>query len=1022
MTSCYFYSIIFSEKIKSFSKKISKVKICLSWYLTAAGKNCYNNNVYLCQGGGNIKRRCRIAGLFLAALLLPVPYVRTECEALEEAELTYMKHDSYSQYYAAHADAERPDVSVIVQGDDYLTCEHQDGVAVGSIGSGQESRDNVLIWDAEDGTVSYAVDVPETGFYCMAFSYLPIPSHTTSIVFSVAVDGEIPFDTASRATLNKVFVNDGDIRTDSKGNQLRPTQKQDSIWMETPLMDVDGLFNEPIAFYLEKGEHEISFEIERGYFVLDWFSLYNPEVLPSYEEYVLNTDTTVTPESTPSTCIRIEGEDASFKSSPTLCPTSDNTSSLASPSDPAKTVFNTIGAGTWNQALQTITWNIPADELHGDGWYKLGIKARQNEIRGLCSNRRIYIDGKVPCEELNEVQFPYDNDWQLITPENAEGEPLYVYLTGSTDHTITMEVVPGEIGTSIRELEPIVKDISTYYRKILMITGPTPDKYTDYYVHERIPELLNEFAWFSEELKRIQSDMESLTGESGSEAAALERMAVILDKCTAHPLRIPDYLRQIKDNLTALSAWMVDYRRQPLELDYIELASADRKLSPVKGNWFQNLSFGWKRFCSSFTEDYTQLTDVAEENTIEVWVASGREQAMLIKALTESEFAAEHDVNVAVNLVTGGILEAALAGKNPDVALFLGGEFPVDLAARGLLTDLEQFDGYADIRQRFQKNATVPYQYNGGTYALPLTQSWAMMFYRKDILSELGISTPPETWDDLTDMLPALQRNYMSVGLVLPVVSGTNASISPATESGHTFAAMMLQSGLNYYNDARTATTFDDIRAVDAFERWTDYYTEYGFQQSYDAFSRFRTGEYPIVISDYSFFNQLSVASPEIKGLWGFTSIPGTVQADGTISHAVNSNGSGAVIFESCQDKKSAWEFLKWFTSADVQAEYGMQTEGLLGQLGRLQTANTEALQQLSWSKEELYILLAAQEELVEIPIIPASYAVTRNIMNAFRETVDHHEDSHDTLLWYNRDINDEIMRKRQNLGLSGDG
>ena len=86
-----------------------------------------------------------------------------------------MKHDSYSQYYAAHADAERPDVSVIVQGDDYLTCEHQDGVAVGSIGSEQESRDNVLIWDAEDGTVSYAVDVPETGFYCMAFSYLPIP-------------------------------------------------------------------------------------------------------------------------------------------------------------------------------------------------------------------------------------------------------------------------------------------------------------------------------------------------------------------------------------------------------------------------------------------------------------------------------------------------------------------------------------------------------------------------------------------------------------------------------------------------------------------------------------------------------------------------------------------------------------------------------------------------------------------------------------------------------------------------------
>ena len=67
-----------------------------------------------------------------------------------------------------------------------------------------------------------------------------------------------------------------------------------------------------------------------------------------------------------------------------------------------------------------------------------------------------------------------------------------------------------------------------------------------------------------------------------------------------------------------------------------------------------------------------------------------------------------------------------------------------------------------------------------------------MMFYRKDILAELGFAGPPETWDAVIDMLPALQRNYMYVGLVLPVVSGTNATISAATESGHTFAALML--------------------------------------------------------------------------------------------------------------------------------------------------------------------------------------------------------------------------------------
>ena len=36
--------------------------------------------------------------------------------------------------------------------------------------------------------------------------------------------------------------------------------------------------------------------------------------------------------------------------------------------------------------------------------------------------------------------------------------------------------------------------------------------------------------------------------------------------------------------------------------------------------------------------------------------------------------------------------------------------------------------------------------------------------------------------------------------------------------------------------------------------------------------------------------------------------------------------------------------------------------------------------------------------------------------MNAFRETVNNMENPRDTLIWYNRDINEEIARKRENL------
>ena len=172
------------------------------------------------------------------------------------------------------------------------------------------------------------------------------------------------------------------------------------------------------------------------------------------------------------------------------------------------------------------------------------------------------------------------------------------------------------------------------------------------------------------------------------------------------------------------------------------------------------------------------------------------------------------------------------------------------------------------------------------------------------------------------------------------------------------------------------------------------------------------------MINNYTFFNQLAVASPEIKGLWDFCPVPGTLRADGTVSHAANSNGAGAVIFKKVKNKENAWEYIKWFTDTDTQVRYAAQIEGLLGTMGRFDTANTEALAQLSWSRGEYERLAAQQAELVEIPVIPSSYAVTRNIMNAFRETVNEHENPRDTLIWYNRDINDEIARKRRDLGL----
>ncbi|MDE6425952.1 MAG: hypothetical protein K2K89_07425 [Ruminococcus sp.] len=466
---------------------------------------------------------------------------------------------SYSRYYDIYSAENRPESIIEVSGSDYISAEN------GTF----SVRENILIWESSTGEISYNIDVQETGIYCMNMTYFPLKSETSSIEFSLSIDGKIPYDTASRITLNKVWVNEKEISTDSHGNQVRSAQLQKEMWKNSDLMDVDGLFSEPLIFYLEKGHHEIKFSSECAYFALEKFKFYNPEKLPPYREYISGADINTTPEN----IFRIEGENAVCKSDRTLYPTCDNSHYNVSPSDPVKILYNTFGRGNWKKPLQSATWTIPKEEIKNDGWYKIGIKYRQNEIRGFSSNRRIYIDDKVLCDELNNIKFSYNKKWEILSPQ-ADNENIYIYLTADRDHTITMECVTGEIGEYIRHLNDIVSEINGYYRKILMITGTSPDKYTDYYVHEKIPDLLENFQCISSELKNIQSGIEKISDSSGSEAYVLENMTVILDKCIKKPLKIPEYLSQIKTNIISLSAWSLECRNQPLEIDYIEFATS----------------------------------------------------------------------------------------------------------------------------------------------------------------------------------------------------------------------------------------------------------------------------------------------------------------------------------------------------------------------------------------------------------------------------------------------------------------
>ncbi|MFR1436263.1 MAG: ABC transporter substrate-binding protein, partial [Acutalibacteraceae bacterium] len=439
--------------------------------------------------------------------------------------------------------------------------------------------------------------------------------------------------------------------------------------------------------------------------------------------------------------------------------------------------------------------------------------------------------------------------------------------------------------------------------------------------------------------------------------------------------------------------------------------------------------YGIRRFFACFFEDYASgdaLTGEVDE-VITVWSVSGRDQASIyndmIRSFDQPQSAQTYGktVGVQVQIVAADTILPSLAtGNGPDVLMGAGVGQPVDFAMRHVLTDLRELvpaEELEEILSRFRESAYAPFAYRGGLYALPEQQSFLVMFYRSDILADLGIAAPsvqqPWTWDDIRDCLPTLQKNNMSILME----TGANAN----TNGLGSFAMLLYQRGGAFYTDDLTATALDSETAVEAFRFWTDLYNRGGLPGIFNLANRFRTGESPIAIADFSLYNTLAVSAPEIQGLWEMAMVPGTRREDGTVDYSSYSSSTGVVLLADSEHKAAAWDYMKWWTSAQAQSYFGKEMESLLGASARYPTANLEAMGSLGWTAQASRVLTAQAAWAKAVPEVPGGYYLPRYINNAFRAATREtgRVDAREAILTYAQVIDDEVAQKNEEFGLN---
>ncbi len=857
-----------------------------------------------------------------------------------------------------------------------------------------------VILTEEDSSVTYDFVVKNAGMYCIEMEYMPAPGNENDIERNILIDGVLPSDDAGFLSFSRIWTDAEEIKRDLNGNDIRPAQKEVAEWRKLFVFDSAGHSNLPVRFYLSEGKHSITIEGVKEPMFISEIALKAYETVPSYAEekagYEKNGYKTVSADT-----VKIQEENMYQKSDYTLYQSFDKTSAITEPQDPSKIRLNHISGDKFKLAGQWISWEIDVPET---GLYNLGLRYKQNLLSGIYTSRKLRIDGEIPFKEAENLKFNYSNDWKVENLGDENGDYLFALEKGK--HVISMEVTLGDLAETIDAVEDILVELNRIYREILVITGSEADVYRDYNFDRIIPDTVANMKVQSDRLKYCSAYLENVVGAKGEQAAPLDKIALQLAVMHDEPKKIASNFTQYKDNIASLAEWMVTVSDQPLSIDYFLISEPGTKLPKGEAGFFKSAGFEIQSFIMSFFTDYstlgqTETYKAGEGKTIEVWITSGRDQANIIRQMINNTFTPETGINVELKLVSGGsLLPAVLSDQGPDISLGNAIGDPIQYAMRHAVVDLTEFDGFEEVSKRFMNSAMVSYTYDNAVYAIPETQTFPVMFYRKDIFEQLGLKVP-ETWNEFMEVVAVLQRNNMEVGF-------------PQGMGG--MQIFLYQNGGSLYNEDLTACTFADDKTLDAFQSMLDLFTTYRFPRDYSFANRFRTGQMPLAIQDYTEYNQLSAFAPEIKGLWGMVPIPGTVLEDGTIDRSSACGGSCAMMLRGAKDKESAWRFMEWWTRSESQVEFAKEMKSILGKAAMHATANVEAIRSLPWTKEEYTTLYAQLEHVKGTPEVPGNYFLGRNL--GFAAVAGYTSGNAEELLDWVTETNDEITRKRKEFGL----
>lgn len=269
-------------------------------------------------------------------------------------------------------------------------------------------------------------------------------------------------------------------------------------------------------------------------------------------------------------------------------------------------------------------------------------------------------------------------------------------------------------------------------------------------------------------------------------------------------------------------------------------------------------------------------------------------------------------------------LTAARSGTPPTVAVLLATDI-FTLIEEDVIQPIDTFIS-TDEDQAWVDGFMPAYlasaQVDGHLWSVPFQRSTAVMYYNKEAFAAAGLDPeqPPRTWDEMVEMGQALtlrdaSGNVTQYGLGIP--SSMNAV-------HWLFGALVAQNGGMLSSDDGLHTFFDTPEVIEALQFFVDLSAEHGIHPS-------GILEWGTTPNDFM-QGRLAMA-------WHTTGNLGNIRNNATFDFGVAPypgnpepasvlGGGNLYIFSGASEEQqdAAFEFVKFMTSAELLADWGVQT------------------------------------------------------------------------------------------------